>query len=265
LIEIVIGFAIMGATGNGCRRVPGAKHQQCVNIVMPDKIYLTGRVPNTRLTIICEAEPRKFKHGKWMCAVRYWKCKCDCGTIVEVQQAALRKGRIKSCGCYNRDTQRARLTKHGAVDTRTYSSWKHMKARVTNPNHESYKNYGGRGIVICERWLDSFENFREDMGECPPKHTIDRIDNNAGYCKENCQWSDKKTQDRNRRTTKFITAFGITACIIEMCERFHIHVTTFYHRLAKGWTIEKSLTEPVGLTGVRAAKPAPPEPTNPSS
>jgi hypothetical protein len=140
--------------------------------------------------------------------------------------------------------------KHGHAQgekyTPEYSSWKHAKQRCYNPKHESYPNYGGRGITMCEPWLLSFEIFLEDMGPCPIGCTLDRIDTNGNYEPDNCKWSTKKEQDRNRRTNKVYTVQGVTGCVVELCEHFGIDIRLFYNRRKQdGWSVEKSLTEPI--------------------
>jgi hypothetical protein len=220
------------------------EHSKDVTDAMPAyKINLTGQKFG-RLIVVEEAEPRYFKsHPTW--AVPYWKCVCECSPniIREAQGRSLLSGRIKSCGCYSRDIQRERMTKHGAFESQTYSSWKHMKARCTNPNHQSYPNYGGRGITICLPWLLSFEVFLEDMGECPLGKTIDRHpDKDGNYEPGNCRWGTKREQDRNRRTNRVVTVNGFTGCIIEVCEHFGVSVKLYYSRVRRGWSIEKAIT-----------------------
>ena len=107
------------------------------------------------------------------------------------------------------------MKKHGKSNTSAYRSWNCMKERCNNPNSSNYRNYGGRGIKICERWLNSFENFYEDMGDRPLNMTLDRIDNNKNYYKENCKWSTNKQQFRNKTNSRFIEFNGEKACLAE--------------------------------------------------
>lgn len=131
---------------------------------------------------------------------RGWQCACSCGSNVEVITASLMNGKTKSCGCLVRDNV-AQSNKNRAselTNTPTYISWKQMKQRCLNPNAPDYKNYGGRGVTICEKWI-KFAGFYEDMGERPEGLTLDRIDNNGNYNKENCKWSTRAEQNRNKR------------------------------------------------------------------
>lgn len=124
-----------------------------------------------------------------------WLCVCDCKTEVKVLGQSLREGRTKSCGCLRAEVN----INHGKHKTSEYQIWLTMRQRCTNPNHNGYENYGGRGISVCERWND-FTNFYADMGKRPsPKHSIDRKDNNKGYYPENCKWSTQSEQNRNQR------------------------------------------------------------------
>lgn len=131
----------------------------------------------------------------------FWLCLCSCGRHCKVNITHLLSGRTQSCGCLQRE--RARDDKvptktHGLSRTRAYSTWVKMRHRCDNPNTSNYKNYGGRGITICQRWRE-FENFLADMGQPPPYHSIDRIDNNKGYEKNNCRWATAKEQRANQR------------------------------------------------------------------
>lgn len=132
-----------------------------------------------------------------------WSCVCDCGSFVAVLGPELRRDRVRSCGCLNNEvrslTARKTFTKHGMSDSQAHRQWRGMLARCRNPNNHKFKDYGGRGIKVCERWL-VFENYLSDMGLRPsPVHSIDRIDVDGDYEPSNCRWATPKEQAANKR------------------------------------------------------------------
>lgn len=123
--------------------------------------------------------------------------------------------------------------------TRLYRTWQHMRSRCMNKDNDSFANYGGRGITICSEW-DSFENFRDDMGNpSSPEHTIDRIDNDKGYSKSNCRWANATTQGRNKRNNRVIEYQGEMKTVMEWHEVTGIPYTTLLNRLRKKAPVEK--------------------------
>lgn len=134
-----------------------------------------------------------------------WKCRCDCGNIVDVVSQDLTRGHTKSCGCLFIETQTKRLTKHNGEHDRLYSVWKTMKKRCENPNCKSYKYYGARGIKVCDEWHDysAFKEWAYNNGydDKARKYncTIDRIDVDGNYEPKNCRWVDMKVQNNNKR------------------------------------------------------------------
>jgi hypothetical protein len=138
-------------------------------------------------------------------SVRFW-CKCKCGTERPVLSNSLLQGKSTNCGCVRRQKVAARNAKHGAsvrgVYNATYEAWKHMKSRCLCSTAKDYSYYGGRGVSVCERWINSFEAFYVDMGSCPPKFTLERNDVNRNYEPSNCRWATRKEQTANRRPFK---------------------------------------------------------------
>lgn len=126
---------------------------------------------------------------------QFWLFRCDCGKEKVISVSRVKRGTTKSCGCL---FKKGNNLKHGMCKKRTYTSWRGMKNRCLNPKNISYKNYGGRGITICPRWL-KFENFFIDMDERPKNKSLDRIDNSGNYCKSNCKWSTRTEQNNNKR------------------------------------------------------------------
>lgn len=157
---------------------------------------------------------------------QYWLCKCSCGAETIVRGYLLKCGRTKSCG-HLRKTVPAARTKHGASRksgrTSEYGTWKAMKARCYNVRNKRYANYGGRGIIVCEKWLNSFTDFLQDVGYRPGKeYTLDRINNDGNYEPGNVRWATQTQQQRNRTVARQLTINGVTKPLAEWAEEYDI-------------------------------------------
>lgn len=145
----------------------------------------------------------------------------------------------RSCGCLLRET----ITKHGGYKSPVYSVWHAMVTRCRSPNDPSWPDYGGRGIRVCDRWLDHGA-FLADMGQRPPGHTLERIDVNGHYEPGNCRWATPMEQANNRRNNRLITYEGQTHTVAEWARRVGLTKGCLLHRLCVGWPIERALTQP---------------------
>lgn len=161
---------------------------------------------------------------------------CHCGESFWAERYYIEKGRTKSCGC-------SRKT-HSHSSTPTYQSWVGMKYRCDNPNASNYKTYGAKGITYDPLWSD-FVKFLEDMGERQDGSTLDRIDVNGNYCKENCRWADTLTQNNNRTNNNYIEYKGKTQTLAQWCRELDINYKTVSERInGRGWAVEKSFETP---------------------
>ena len=164
-----------------------------------------------------------------------YRVECVCGRQTTVNRYDLVSGHTKSCGCLKPDR-----TKHGKVGTVAYSRWLAMKARCSNPDADNYKYYGGRGISVCESWLN-FENFYADMGDPPEGATLDRIDTEGNYSPGNCRWASVTYQARNRRSTVIFSFQGTNYTLKELSEKFAISESTLSGRIYTGMSLAEAL------------------------
>ncbi len=200
-----------------------------------------------RLTVVGRSFVRKGQ--------LFWTCRCDCGNICDVQGSSLRGGRTSSCGCLHDEMACERLRvndyyrhgESGVTDAKLYRVWVNMKQRCYNPKSPEYHNYGERGISVCHEWVNDFTTFMHWAEENGYRQglSIERIDNNANYSPENCRWATSRDQSNNQRKTVFLTYNGETKPLSFLAEEHGLTRELVKHRLMRGWTIERALTEPV--------------------
>jgi len=162
----------------------------------------------------------------------HYKCLCDCGNIRVVSGKYLRKGLSKSCGCYGAEQRKLSTTTHGLSNSKEYTAWMNMKARCNDVNNKQYSDYGGRGISVCDRWLNSFDNFISDMG-LGNGLTLDRIEVNGNYEPNNCKWSNQIEQQRNKRNNHIVTLNGAEMTMKEASEKMGISYDALRIRLKR--------------------------------
>ena len=168
----------------------------------------------------------------------YWGCVCDCGKRISVRGLSLRSGHTKSCGCI-RGT-------HRLSNTRTYYSWVEMRRRCLNKTHYMFPRYGARGISVCKRWENSFDNFLTDMGIRPEGTSLDRVDNKKGYSKKNCRWATSREQIINRSITRWITYKGKKMCLADWAIKTGLPASRISQRIDNwGWSVKDALTQPI--------------------
>lgn len=192
-----------------------------------------------RLTVLSRAETSKAGQTRW-------NCRCDCGSELVVQAAALKCGHTRSCGCLKIEQTIAMSTKHGHATkgiSRTYRTWAAMISRCSDQNANGFRHYGGRGISVCQEWRE-FSNFVRDMGEKPHGMSLDRIDVNGNYEPGNCRWATLNQQARNRRDSRCLTYRGETKSVHDWAEENGLPVRALVHRLNAGWSTEDALSKP---------------------
>lgn len=198
---------------------------------MRKMIDLTGRQFGRLLVV---GFSHKDKGGR-----SYWHVRCVCGGEKIVEGNNLKTDHTKSCGCIKEIC----IPTHAKSNTPSYLSWAAMKSRCYNKKTKAYKYYGGRGIKVCDRWLSSFENFLEDMGERPKNMILERINNNKGYYKNNCKWATWEEQANNRRGNKIINYNGLSLTLPQWARKLHIHKSTLNNRInVSNWSIQKAFT-----------------------
>lgn len=201
---------------------------------MPRKLELSGAVFG-RLTVTDSSSVDR-------CGKVQWVCRCSCGNIVSVVGSKLKSGYTKSCGCLALEVR----TKHGNSRKSEYRIRLTMIQRCHNPKSRQYKDYGGRGITVCERWRESFDAFYADMGQRPSKdHSLERVDNNSGYCKENCKWATRKEQSRNMRSNVLLFCDGQPITVTDWASEAKVKRNTVYSRKSRGWTDPEVLSTPI--------------------
>lgn len=212
---------------------------------MPIAEDLTGKRFG-KLVAICDIG--KTKRG------RVWKCVCDCGSETTSVVCYLKNNHKRSCGCLHAESAKVagkkqethgHTTKERKKTSSEYHAWASMKSRCLNPKNHSFKRYGGRGINICDRWMD-FSNFYNDMGKKPTKkHSLERIDTDKGYFPSNCVWADAFQQASTRTNVRSISAFGKTLTAAAWERETGVSASVIRNRIDSGWDVEKALTTPI--------------------
>lgn len=203
---------------------------------MSKRIDLTGKTFNM-LTAL------NFSH-KNASGGAVWECKCLCGNTTYVRAGFLKTGITKSCGCMKKIWIGETSRRHGKTKTSEYQSWTCMKRRGSK-KYPFAHNYADRGITICDRWRNSFEDFLSDMGPKPtPKHTLDRINTDGNYEPGNCRWATMKEQCNNKRDSMVYTHNSETKSLLDWCEQMKIPPGTVYARIHMGWDVIRAFTTP---------------------
>lgn len=178
-----------------------------------------------------------------------FSCQCECGNKIDVVGQHLRRGAVTSCGC--KKVERAKknainFVTHGKTNSPEFRTWTQMISRCTNKNDYRYPRYGGRGITVDERWLESFEAFLEDVGRRPnPTDELDRIENDGNYEPGNVRWVSAKVNCNNRSSNRLITYNGRTQSMTLWAEEMGLEPATLRVRLESNWGVERALTQPV--------------------
>ena len=216
---------------------------------MSKLIDLTGKKFG-KLTVIKRVENNRHRQPQWL-------CKCDCGKETIITGQKLRTGHTKSCGCIIYE-QKTRLT-HGMTGTTLHNRWLNMKSRCYNPKNKRYARYGGRGITVCQEWMDftNFYNWSINNG-FNESLTLDRIENDKGYCPQNCRWATQKLQANNRSSNDIFCIDGVSKTLSEWCDiyydsvcpnheknRLSVYKIIYYRIFKQKWEIKKAFNTPI--------------------
>lgn len=165
-------------------------------------------------------------------------CECDCGNVKQIHTMDLTTGDTKSCGCLERENQKTGSITHGHTTggkkSIEFLAWVKAKGRCYNPRDKKYKDYGGRGIVMCEKWLNDFQAFYDDMSKCPPRYTLDRIDVNGPYSPDNCRWATSYTQSRNKRNNVHVDFNGETMILKDFANIVGVNYKSLWMAIKRG-------------------------------
>ena len=212
-------------------------------MILHDTINIGDKIG--RWEVLSPADPVIRNNKK----IRRWLCRCECGTERVVRELSLKQETSKSCGCLHKEIAseacRANMTTHGMSNTRLYAIYKHMCNRCYRPTDSRYSLYGGRGITVCDEWLDSFEAFYNwsIKNGYNDSLSIDRKDFNGSYTPDNCRWANDYEQSNNRSCNKNYTYKDETHTISEWAKIFDMPYKKLWKRLeVLGWEISKALT-----------------------
>lgn len=175
------------------------------------------------------------------------RCRCDCGNELVVRCLSLVNHNTSSCGCLHKEGLSALSRKHGMSKTPTYATYLNMVNRCTDTGNKKYADYGGRGIKVCDRWIESFENFLSDMGTRPANRTLERINVEGNYELSNCRWATWKEQQNNKRSNRVIEYDGAALTLQQWAEKTGLSHSLIFYRLQRGWDISSALTIPAEL------------------
>lgn len=185
-----------------------------------------------RLTVVEDCGKRSNKNVVWLCA-------CVCGGRANVRSSSLIRGYTKSCGCILKEQWFNKTL--GLYQSTVYRAWARMKSRCSDRKVKAYENYGGRGITVCKRWIDSFSNFYADMGSPKKGQSLDRKDNSKGYSPDNCRWASILEQSNNKRSNRNITIDGVTKTVAEWARTSGVKYGTFRSRIHRGFSAKEAL------------------------